>query len=68
MKDHELAARRAPDWMIEAVIGDLGKRNLRNLRDHETRWCADRSKAFRAERRRRKQAKVYNPIMERWAA
>lgn len=66
--EHEQAARRAPDWLVEAVITDLGSRNLRNLGDHETRWSADRCKAMRAERRRRKAERNYNPVMERRAA
>lgn len=51
---HEAIVRRYSDRLLEAVIADLGSRNLRNLRDHETRFLAERCKAARAERRRRK--------------
>lgn len=50
---HEGQVREYPDWLLEAIIADLGKRNLRDMRDHEVRWCAERCKAARAERRRR---------------
>ena len=61
MNTHEITARSYPDTLIEAIIADLGKRNLSNLRDHATRWMADRCKALRAERRTRKQANKYTP-------
>lgn len=51
---HEAQVAGYPDALLVAVIEDLGKRNLRDMRDHETRWCAERSKAARAERRSRK--------------
>ena len=49
-----------PDALIEAAIDDLGKRNLRNQQDHETRWCAERASALRAERRKRKDAGTWS--------
>lgn len=57
----EAVVRRYPDALVQAVIDDLGGRNLRDLRDHETRWLADRCKAARGERRRRKAAGKWNP-------
>ena len=45
------------DELLESIIADLGQRNLRDLRDGETRWLAERMKACRAERRARKEAK-----------
>jgi hypothetical protein len=54
LASHELAARSYSDGLIDAIIDDLGNRNLRDQRDHETRWLAQRSSALRAERRRRK--------------
>lgn len=58
---HTVTAKSYPDTLLEAVIRDLEKRNLRNLRDHATRWMAERSKALRAERRDRKTANRWNP-------
>jgi hypothetical protein len=55
MNTHEITARSYPDDLIDQIIDDLARRNLRNYQDHETRWLADRSSALRAERRRRKQ-------------
>lgn len=51
---HEGVVRTYSDEMLTRLIDDIGKRNLSDLRDHETRWLAERSKAARAERRRRK--------------
>lgn len=39
--------------VLLAIRETLGKQNLSNLRDNETRWKADRVKAVRAEIRRR---------------
>lgn len=55
---HEAIVRGYPDWMLSAVIADLGKRNLRDQRDHATRWAAERCSAARWERKRRKQGKA----------
>lgn len=60
-RSHEGVAASYSDQTIEAVIGDLGKRNLSNLRDHETRFLAERCKALRAERRNRKQLTTSKP-------
>lgn len=51
---HIRAVSSYPDWLLDAVIDDLGKRNLRNYQDNETRWLAGRASAARAERRRRR--------------
>jgi hypothetical protein len=53
---HTTAVATYPNWLLEAVIRDMGERNLRNQRDHEVRWCAERSSAARAERRKREAA------------
>lgn len=59
LNSHGKAARLTSDSLLESVIGDLEKQNLSNLRDHETRWKAERIKEFRAERKLRKtQAKT----------
>lgn len=50
---HELAARSYSTPTLLAIREDLGGRNLSNLRNHETRWLADRCKAVRAELRQR---------------
>lgn len=50
---HDAVVIQYPCWMLDAVIADAGTRNLRDYRDHETRWLAERCKAARAERRRR---------------
>lgn len=42
------------DDLLDAIIADLGNRNLRDYSNHETRWLAERASACRAERRRRK--------------
>jgi hypothetical protein len=51
---HRRAVAGYSDATLGALIDDLGRRNLSNLRDHETRFLAERSKAARAERRDRK--------------
>lgn len=61
---HEHMVSLDNDYVLEAVINDLGKRNLSDYRDHETRWCADRLRAARAERRKRKAAGTYCPEVE----
>lgn len=58
---HEAIVASYSDATLEALINDIGRRNLSNLRDHETRFLAERSKAARAERRARKAAGNYNP-------
>lgn len=45
------------DALLDSIIDDLGTRNLRDFRDHETRWLGERMKACRAERRARKGGK-----------
>lgn len=49
------------DTLLERLIADLGKRNLRNQQDHETRFLAERSSAARHERRTRKANGTYHP-------
>lgn len=44
------------DGMIEGIIRDAERRNLRDQRDHETRWWSERSSEARAIRRERKAA------------
>lgn len=51
---HEAIVAAYPDALIEAVIADLGRRNLRDQRDHEVRWAAERCSAARHERAARK--------------
>lgn len=51
---HAKAVREYSDETIEAAIADLGRRNLRDQANHETRWMAELSTALRAERRARK--------------
>ena len=58
---HAAVAASYPDWLIEAALADLTRRNLRDQANHETRWCAERSKALRAERRARKDKGNYHP-------
>lgn len=53
---HEAIVASYSDAMLESVIEDLGKRNLRDQKDHEVRWAAARLSACRHERARRKQA------------
>lgn len=56
MSVHEVMLDGCSDGMIEGVIRDAEKRNLSNLRDHETRWWAERSRHARAIRRERQAA------------
>lgn len=58
-QSHLVTVAAYPDHLLEALIADLGSRNLRNLKDHEVRFLADRSKAARAERRKRQDAGKY---------
>jgi hypothetical protein len=58
---HQAIVRAYPDDLIEDIIADLGRYNLRDLRDHETRWKAERLSAARAERRRRKNSTTTKP-------
>lgn len=51
---HQAIVKTYSDDLIEDLIADLSRFNLRDLRDHETRWKAERLSAARAERRRRK--------------
>lgn len=54
MTPHEKVAAAYPTALIQTIIAKEGKRNLRDYRDHETRWLGDRLKALRAELRARK--------------
>ncbi len=58
---HQAIVRTYSDDLIEDIIADLGRFNLRDLRDHETRWKAERLSAARAERRRRKNSTTTKP-------
>jgi hypothetical protein len=59
-REHLLAVGAYPDALIQSSIDDLGGRNLSNIRDHEIRWMADRSKALRQVRRERKTAGTWS--------
>jgi hypothetical protein len=59
-REHLLAVTPYPDATLQAAIDDLGGRNLSNIRDHEIRWMADRSKALRQVRRERKSAGTWS--------
>lgn len=54
MGSHEWTVAQFSDRALEGTIAELSKRNLRDQSDHETRWCAARLSAARAERRQRK--------------
>lgn len=54
MSTHDRAIASYTDDMLDAVIADLGRQNLRDYGNHETRWLAERSSACRALRRERK--------------
>lgn len=54
--EHDKAVAQYSGELLEDIIADLSKRNLRDFKDHEVRWSAQRLKACRAERRRRKEA------------
>jgi len=43
-----------PTALLEQILADIGQRNLRDYRDNETRWLAERASAVRKELRRRK--------------
>lgn len=58
---HEAVVVTYSDALLEAVIQDLGRRNLRDQSDHEIRWSAQRLSAARAERRRRRGLPTRNP-------
>lgn len=51
---HEAIVATYSDDLLEVVIADLGRRNLRDYRDHETRFCAERLSASRTERKLRR--------------
>lgn len=53
--DHAAVAATYPPGLLEAVIADLGARNLRDYQDHATRWQAERLTACRRERKNRRQ-------------
>lgn len=57
---HEWVVRAWPDTLLVHVIEDLGKRNLRDQRDHAVRWQAERCSAARHERKRRKEDGTWN--------
>ena len=57
---HEGVVLTYSDLLLAALIDDIGKRNLSNYRDHETRFLGERCKAARAERKRR-QLQSLNP-------
>jgi hypothetical protein len=50
---HALTVSQYSDDLLEAVFQDLSTQNLRNYKDHETRWKAERLTAIRAERNKR---------------
>ena len=54
MMTHPQIVANYPDSLLEDIISDLSKRNLRDYRDFEVRWSADRLSACRKERKRRK--------------
>lgn len=45
-----------PTPLLRQILADIGKRNLRDYRDHETRWLAARVSAVRKELKRRKES------------
>jgi hypothetical protein len=57
---HEGIAATYSDTVLEGIIADASRRNLRDYSDHETRWWAARSSACRAERRARKAAGTWS--------
>ena len=50
---HSLTVSQYSDELIEAVYAELSPQNLRNYKDHETRWKAERLTAIRTERNKR---------------
>lgn len=53
---HEAIVAGYSDELLAAIVKDCGKRNLRDQKDHEKRWLAERLSAARWERKRRKEA------------
>jgi len=53
---HEAVVAEYSDELLVAVIADCGRRNLRDQRNHETRWLSERMSAARFERRKRQAA------------
>jgi hypothetical protein len=53
-ESHALTVSQYSDELLESVFEELSTQNLRNYRDHETRWKADRLSAIRKERNTRK--------------
>ena len=51
---HAAIVRTYSPGLLDAVIDDLSRRNLRDYSNHATRWTAERLSEARAERRRRK--------------
>lgn len=56
MNEHERAVEDYPDWLLKAIIADIGRRGraLADYRDHEMRWLGGRAKGARAVLRTRK--------------
>jgi hypothetical protein len=52
-ENHALWLFDLSDTAIAGIIADAERRNLRDQRDHETRWMSERSSAARAVRRMR---------------
>jgi hypothetical protein len=50
---HTLTVSQYSDELLEAVFLELSTQNLRNYKDNETRWKAERLTAIRAERNKR---------------
>jgi hypothetical protein len=59
---HEVMLDGVSDVMLDGIIRDAETKNLLNLRDHETRWWAERSKVARALRRERKGSGVWTIV------
>lgn len=55
-EEHAVMVFDLSDGAIAGIIGDAERRNLRDQRDHETRWMSERSSAARAVRRMRQAA------------
>jgi hypothetical protein len=55
-ENHALWLFDLSDRAIAGIIADAERRNLRDQRDHETRWMSERSSAARAVRRLRQAA------------
>ena len=49
MMDHAQIVAGLSPKLIPLIIDDLKKRNLRDYRDHETRWTADRLRALKLQ-------------------